>query len=62
MPDETEMEQEDSGQPDSLVGLLAGAAMLDLPPGVDEETMMEMAITLSLQEQQQGQAANVSDC
>ncbi len=28
------------------MGLLAGAAMLDLPPGVDEETMMEMAITL----------------
>lgn len=54
------MDQDDSNQPDSLAGLLAGAAMLDLPPGVDEETMMEMAITLSLQDQQLGQAGAVS--
>ena len=42
-------------QPSSLEALLAGQmnfpAMLDIPPDADDETMVELAIALSLQDQ-----------
>ena len=42
-------------QPSPLEALLAGRAnfpgMLDIPPDADDETMVELAIALSLQEQ-----------
>ncbi len=44
-----------SQQPSPLEALLAGQgsfpAMLDIPPDADDETMVELAIALSLQEQ-----------
>lgn len=47
-----------NGNPSSLEALLAGAEgfppMLDIPPDADDETMVELAIALSLQQDQQG--------
>jgi len=44
--------------PSPLEALLAGAEgfppMLDIPPDADDETMVELAIALSLQQDQQG--------
>ncbi len=45
-----------SSQPSALAALLAGGAgnfpdMLDIPPDADDETMVELAIALSLQDQ-----------
>ncbi|XP_045063212.1 E3 ubiquitin-protein ligase UBR4-like isoform X2 [Coregonus clupeaformis] len=48
-----------NGNPSPLEALLAGAEgfppMLDIPPDADDETMVELAIALSLQQEQQGQ-------
>ena len=50
------MDQEESAPPDSIVSLLtAEAAMFNLHAGVDDDAMMEMAISLSLQDQQRDQ-------
>lgn len=47
-----------NGNPSPLEALLAGAEgfppMLDIPPDADDETMVELAIALSLQQDQQG--------
>lgn len=47
-----------NGNPSPLEALLAGAEgfppMLDIPPDADDETMVELAIALSLQQEQQG--------
>lgn len=48
-----------NGNPSPLEALLAGAEgfppMLDIPPDADDETMVELAIALSLQQDQQGE-------
>lgn len=52
-------ENVNNGNPSPLEALLAGAEgfppMLDIPPDADDETMVELAIALSLQQDQQGQ-------
>lgn len=49
-----------NGNPSPLEALLAGEEgfppMLDIPPDADDETMVELAIALSLQQDQQGTA------
>lgn len=49
-----------NGNPSPLEALLAGAEgfppMLDIPPDADDETMVELAIALSLQQDQQGKS------
>lgn len=51
-------ENVNNGNPSPLEALLAGAEgfppMLDIPPDADDETMVELAIALSLQQDQQG--------
>lgn len=53
-------ENVNNGNPSPLEALLAGAEgfppMLDIPPDADDETMVELAIALSLQQDQQGQS------
>lgn len=53
-------ENVNNGNPSPLEALLAGAEgfppMLDIPPDADDETMVELAIALSLQQDQQGEA------
>lgn len=50
-----------NGNPSPLEALLAGAEgfppMLDIPPDADDETMVELAIALSLQQDQQGRSS-----
>lgn len=52
-------ENVNNGNPSPLEALLAGAEgfppMLDIPPDADDETMVELAIALSLQQDQQGE-------
>lgn len=54
-------ENVNNGNPSPLEALLAGAEgfppMLDIPPDADDETMVELAIALSLQQDQQGEFA-----
>uniref|UniRef100_A0A8C5WBA2 Ubiquitin protein ligase E3 component n-recognin 4 n=1 Tax=Leptobrachium leishanense TaxID=445787 RepID=A0A8C5WBA2_9ANUR len=51
-----------NGNPSPLEALLAGAEgfppMLDIPPDADDETMVELAIALSLQQDQQGSSSS----
>ncbi|XP_010769119.1 LOW QUALITY PROTEIN: E3 ubiquitin-protein ligase UBR4 [Notothenia coriiceps] len=51
-----------NGNPSPLEALLAGAEgfppMLDIPPDADDETMVELAIALSLQQEQQGSSSS----
>lgn len=54
-------ENVNNGNPSPLEALLAGAEgfppMLDIPPDADDETMVELAIALSLQQDQQGRGS-----
>ncbi|XP_077460740.1 E3 ubiquitin-protein ligase UBR4 isoform X2 [Stigmatopora argus] len=51
-----------NGNPSPLEALLAGAEgfppILDIPPDADDETMVELAIALSLQQDQQGSSSS----
>ncbi|XP_075462125.1 E3 ubiquitin-protein ligase UBR4 isoform X4 [Ascaphus truei] len=51
-----------NGNPSPLEALLAGAEgfppMLDIPPDADDETMVELAIALSLQQDHQGSSSS----
>ncbi|XP_075046927.1 E3 ubiquitin-protein ligase UBR4 isoform X4 [Mixophyes fleayi] len=51
-----------NGNPSPLEALLAGSEgfppMLDIPPDADDETMVELAIALSLQQDQQGSSSS----
>ncbi|XP_028980055.2 E3 ubiquitin-protein ligase UBR4 isoform X4 [Esox lucius] len=55
-------ESVNNGNPSPLEALLAGAEgfppMLDIPPDADDETMVELAIALSLQQDQQGSSSS----
>ncbi|XP_033375251.1 E3 ubiquitin-protein ligase UBR4 [Parus major] len=55
-------ENVNNGNPSPLEALLAGAEgfppMLDIPPDADDETMVELAIALSLQQDQQGSSSS----
>ncbi|XP_028343585.1 E3 ubiquitin-protein ligase UBR4 isoform X5 [Physeter macrocephalus] len=55
-------ENVNNGNPSPLEALLAGAEgfppMLDIPPDADDETMVELAIALSLQQDQQAPASD----
>lgn len=57
-------ENVNNGNPSPLEALLAGAEgfppMLDIPPDADDETMVELAIALSLQQDQQGKQSNTN--
>ncbi len=57
-------ENVNNGNPSPLEALLAGAEgfppMLDIPPDADDETMVELAIALSLQQEQQGHRLHFS--
>lgn len=57
-------ENVNNGNPSPLEALLAGAEgfppMLDIPPDADDETMVELAIALSLQQDQQGKYAEIT--
>lgn len=57
-------ENVNNGNPSPLEALLAGAEgfppMLDIPPDADDETMVELAIALSLQQDQQGHCFHFS--
>lgn len=58
-------ENVNNGNPTALEALLAGAEsfppMLDIPPDADDETMVELAIALSLQQDQQGQPGEAEE-
>ncbi|XP_068018818.1 LOW QUALITY PROTEIN: E3 ubiquitin-protein ligase UBR4 [Melanerpes formicivorus] len=55
-------ENVNNGNPSPLEALLAGAEgfppILDIPPDADDETMVELAIALSLQQDQQGSSSS----
>ncbi len=57
-------ENVNNGNPSPLEALLAGAEgfppMLEIPPDADDETMVELAIALSLQQEQQGHRLHFS--